>query len=347
MCWLQRSLLLSGLAAALAFLLGRPPPPSHVLQLNALRGTGAVEPLHSFQGVLYYGTLSLDGQNFDVVFDTGSSDTWLLAAGARRPPGSSGLGPGYRGNSSSSSLSLSYGSGRVSGRMARDTVQLGDLQLELDFLAAEDVASLGDVFAQGHLHGLVGLGFPSLSYTGKPSLLERLRAEGLVAARQFSFVLDAPGPRLALGGVDPSLQVAALSWLPLTAKGYWQFQLDQASVGATVVGPYARCIVDSGSSYLLASSVDVERLAAALGAQRRGSSSWSTPSSAAPPLLLRAGGLVFRLDPRDLEVNGELALMAYDSPDGVATFILGDAFLRRYSVVFDAEGAGRLAFVQR
>ena len=319
-------------------------PLLHGLQLAVAQPRGLVETLHSYAGVLYYGNLLLGGQSFDVIFDTGSSDVWLLRENATLPRGS-GARPGYRGAVAGPQQVLRYGSGSVRGHAAQAAVTLAHVEVPgLDFLAAEDVTDLGAVFAQGHLDGLVGLGLPALSVTRRPSLLDQLKTQGVVAARQFTVMLAPPGPRLALGGVDPALDIAALIWRPLTGNGYWQVRLDSVSAGNVALGPYERCIVDSGSSYLAAPTADVRRLSDALGAMSRNDGTWGAPARNAQ-LLLRFGGATLALNAIDLRTeDGDLAMQSYDSRDGVPTFVLGDAFLRRYAVVFDQDG-NRLGFV--
>ena len=283
---------------------------------------GAMEPLRSYQDVLYYGDVALDGQRFEVIFDTGSSDSWLLRAGARLPP-DSGQRPGYRGAVAGAQQQLRYGSGTVTAKAARANALLAGVTLDFPFLAADDVTSLGDVFAQGHLDGLLSLGLPELSVAGQPSLMDALYAQKVVAARQFTVMLASPGPRLAFGGVDPALDPADIAWRPVMPGGYWQVRLDKAVAGTVALGPYDRCVVDSGSSFVIAPSAHIDRLAAALAAGEQ--------------LKLHFGDLVLVLDAQDLQRNGELALQAYDSPDGVDTFVLGDVFLRRYATVFDQD----------
>ena len=51
----------------------------HVPQgLKGVRGDFPV-PLHNFQDAQYYGPVSVGGQQFQVIFDTGSSNLWVPA----------------------------------------------------------------------------------------------------------------------------------------------------------------------------------------------------------------------------------------------------------------------------
>merc|ERR1719407_307721 len=38
---------------------------------------GHMEPIKDFQNAQYYGPITLGGQNFNVIFDTGSSNLWV------------------------------------------------------------------------------------------------------------------------------------------------------------------------------------------------------------------------------------------------------------------------------
>lgn len=70
--------------------------------------------------------------------------------------------------------------------------------------------------------GIVGLGWPAISNIQKPTLAAQLFAQGAIKANQFSFKLGrTTDGALYLGGQDKTAFTGAMSYTPVTSKGYW------------------------------------------------------------------------------------------------------------------------------
>ena len=51
-----------------------------------------------------------------------------------------------------------------------------------------------------------------------------------------------------------------MHYVPVTRKGYWQFDLEEISVDQTVVAHGASAIADTGTSLLVAPTADFKKL---------------------------------------------------------------------------------------
>merc|ERR1719174_1152079 len=97
------------------------------LQTENLLAAGHMEPIKDYQNAQYYGPITLGGQNFNVIFDTGSSNLWVPNSNC------SGCGSHPKFDPSKSStfesdgrvFDIRYGSGPVSGVLGVDQVSAG------------------------------------------------------------------------------------------------------------------------------------------------------------------------------------------------------------------------------
>ncbi|KAF0714312.1 hypothetical protein AaE_011606 [Aphanomyces astaci] len=207
--------------------------------------------LQNYGNVQYVGELSFGSppQVLTVVFDTGSSDTWI--------PGMSctecGLHSAFDYTQSSTFQDThekfldSYGSGEVGGVIGVDTIGFGPFVVpNVRFgVVTEETESLGMFIADG----LVGLGFESLAKISRPTLFSTLAAQNADVNNMFAMYMTAEpnqdGSELHLGGYDLSMVGDNASWhftptvkLPdFDTFTYWavQYVIQSISILSSVV----------------------------------------------------------------------------------------------------------------
>ncbi|KAG8833197.1 hypothetical protein FRC17_011145 [Serendipita sp. 399] len=207
-------------------------------------------------------------QSFDVLLDTGSSDTWVVAAGCTCTGlNCSGCSSGKEWDSSSSStwsqrgkvLTIQYGSGLVTGRTGKDVVTIGG------FTIADQVIGLVDQAARtlpGTVEGLLGLAFGTLARAGGTPWWLRIangdasERGGTLDTRMMSFwfsrYVNAPdmgmndhaGGQFTLGGTNSSLYTGDINYISIMKPVKWWLIPIQA------VG------IEGGSSVQVASGED-------------------------------------------------------------------------------------------
>ncbi|THV07897.1 acid protease [Dendrothele bispora CBS 962.96] len=221
---------------------------------------------------------------FSVVFDTGSSDLWLLSndcvtSDCLRVPRYS--------NVSSSNLSISdkpfkldYLQGSVTGVVASETVTLGSFKIVSQVFGlvkeAEDLS-----FSSTGNSGILGLSFPSeasIPFSLGPSLLQNIF--GSLEEPYFAFKLGTQsGPNdtsssFTFGQLDPELANSTSDFfnVPVSKAGaddytYWKLSILNLTMNGTTIplshssisGTYSQvAVLDTGTTMVLGPSDDVQ-----------------------------------------------------------------------------------------
>jgi len=180
--------------------------------------------INDYANSQYFGQISLGTppQNFEVIFDTGSSDLWVASSQC-----DSSCGRHAKYNSAKSStyvangtaFDIMYGSGPVSGFESVDTLQTGGITvLSQEFAQVTDASGLGAAYKLGKFDGILGLAFPCLSVNKVPTVFENMMTQKLVPAGEFSFYLgkeDGAKGELLMGGTDPNYFTGDITYVPL------------------------------------------------------------------------------------------------------------------------------------
>lgn len=310
-------------------------------------------PVHDYQNAQYYGPISVGTppQNFNVIFDTGSSNLWV--------PGKSctncGMHPLYDSSKSStyiangSTFNIMYGSGPVSGFVSEDVATVGDITVKYQLMAEiNNTKGLGLAYKLGKFDGILGLAFPTISVNKMPTVFENMVAQKLVDQQVVSFYLaDSSGSdgEMTVGGIDSTKYTGDLVYVPLTSETYWETKMDSFNINGASASSTTRCILDTGTSLLAGPSADVKKIAATVGAKPffLNKAEYTIDCSKIPTLpniVISLGGANFTLTGADYTINsGSICLFAMTGIDVPAPagplWILGDVFIRKYYTVFD------------
>jgi cathepsin D len=320
-----------------------------------------------FLNAQYYGpvTIGSPAQNFKVVYDTGSSNTWVPGKDCKvlkRDKYDHTKSTSYIANGSS--FSILYGSGAVKGAIDADDVAIGGLVAK-QHLFAETTQEPGITWDVGRFDGILGFGWPQIAVNGIPPYFNTLVAQHEVGAPVFSFFfgttkgggLPRTGGELTLGGADPAHYEGELSYVPVSKKGYWQVTADSMTVGTEPVKAGAfEAVLDTGTSLLALPLLEAAKINSKLGCLNLGiecefvkpnpddpSSTCPDPATL-PALTVTLGGKAYELSGDDLLVKITSAgqticlsgIMGFPGPlPGGIGAILGDVFLKKFYASFD------------
>ncbi|KAK4476756.1 hypothetical protein RD792_015916 [Penstemon davidsonii] len=237
--------------------------------------------LKNYMDAQYYGEISIGSppQNFTVIFDTGSSNLWVPSSRCYFSIACY-LHSRYKSSRSSTykkngkPASIHYGSGSISGYFSRDNVEVGDVVVkDQDFIEVTREGSIS--FILGKFDGILGLGFQEISVGDAVPVWYNMVDQDLVDEKVFSFWLNRDseaevGGELVFGGVDPDHYKGNHSYVPVTEKGYWQFEMGDFLVGNQSTGfceDGCAAIVDSGTSLLTGPTTIVTQINQAIGAE--------------------------------------------------------------------------------
>ncbi|KAK9048806.1 hypothetical protein SSX86_032227 [Deinandra increscens subsp. villosa] len=326
----------------------------------------------------YYGEIGIGTppQMFNIIYDTGSSNLWVPSSKCFfsmscyiHSKYSSRMSVTYKRNGQYAAIG--YGSGAISGFFSKDTVKVGDLVLkEQEFIEATNEPGL--TFMSGKFDGILGLGFREFSVGNVTPVWDNMVNQGLVKDPLFSIWLnrdaanEEKGGEIVFGGVDPQHYKGNHTFVPITQKGYWQFDLGDVLINGKSTGSCENgcsAIADSGTSLITGPTSVVTEINKAIGATSISSKSeeFSDRSSGTmgvstvdcanissmPDISFTIGGKEFVLLPHEYLVKdgegdgGEDAscvsgFMPMDVPPPHGPlWILGDVFMGRYHTIFD------------
>ncbi|GMF49396.1 unnamed protein product [Phytophthora fragariaefolia] len=237
-------------------------------------------PLESDDQLRLTGTVSVGSppRSVRVVFDTGSSDTWVT---------SSHLDSAADDVPAPKTFAIGYGGGIVSGLAVRADLQLDSSGLFLRDVPVGVVDDQTSVLTELDAQGVVGLGMDALAQIRCNSSLLNLvtQQQALTAPVVFSFYISGwpgaqPPSQLVLGGDDPALTSSSSTWFTFpviandalrggqspipkasaisskTSFGFWALRMerlwfDNKALPVGLDSRQSAALIDSGTSVLL------------------------------------------------------------------------------------------------
>ncbi|XVE87750.1 hypothetical protein DITRI_Ditri19aG0012900 [Diplodiscus trichospermus] len=236
--------------------------------------------LKNYLDAQYYGDIAVGTppQKFTVIFDTGSSNLWVPSSKCYFSVACY-FHSKYKASDSSTykkdgkPASIQYGTGSISGYFSYDHVQVGDLVVkDQEFIEATKEPGL--TFLAAKFDGILGLGFKEISVGDAVPVWYNMIEQGLIKEPVFSFWLnrnaeEEVGGEIVFGGVDPNHYKGKHTYVPVTRKGYWQFDMGDVLIGGKPTGYCAggcAVVADSGTSLLAGPTTVITMINHAIGA---------------------------------------------------------------------------------
>lgn len=149
-----------------------------------LEGSTGHAEMKNFEDLQYYGEIDIgsNSQRFLASFDSTSANVFVPSSKCY----SLGCITRHRYDSSKSNtykkdgtaIVVPYGTARVKGFLSVDQISVGDLDVK-NFKFVE-ATSLSREFGDAQFDGILGLGWPSLSVDGLPTIFDSMISQGLV-----------------------------------------------------------------------------------------------------------------------------------------------------------------------
>ncbi|GAA0174255.1 aspartic protease [Lithospermum erythrorhizon] len=236
--------------------------------------------LKNYMDAQYYGEIGVGTppQKFTVIFDTGSSNLWVPSSKCYfsipcffHAKYKSSQSSTYKKNGKAAEIH--YGTGAISGYFSEDNVQVGDLVVEdQEFIEATKEPSL--TFLAAKFDGILGLGFQEISVGNAVPVWYNMVKQGLIKDPVFSFWFnrhpdEKEGGEIVFGGVDPNHYKGKHTYVPVTQKGYWQFDMGDVLIDGAPTGYCdggCSAIADSGTSLLAGPTTVITMINHAIGA---------------------------------------------------------------------------------
>ncbi|KAJ7230922.1 aspartic peptidase domain-containing protein [Mycena haematopus] len=302
----------------------------------------------------YVAATKVGTQTFELIVDTGSSNTWV-GAGTKYSPGSTAKSTG-------DTFSVSYGSGTVSGKEYTDTVVFGGLTITKQSIGDGTTASGFD-----GVDGIIGFGPVDLTedtvsgVTTVPTITNNLLSQGLISTEVLGVSFapesgsdeDDTNGELTLGGTDDSKYTGSISYVSKSTKSpysdYWGISVSSITYNGASVGSSANAIVDTGTTLIYIPTSAYNAFIKAAGAKTDSSSglaSWTKLPTENFAFVI--GGVTYTLTPAQYTIptsqydyygldSGKFYswIIAGGTSAADVNFIIGQKFLENYYSVFD------------
>uniref|UniRef100_A0A914BXZ9 Peptidase A1 domain-containing protein n=1 Tax=Acrobeloides nanus TaxID=290746 RepID=A0A914BXZ9_9BILA len=258
-------------------------------------------------------------QSFNVILDTGSANLWVPDVTCRK------CWQKRRFDRSQSSTyiptnvqwRLGYGDGtNASGIFGIDTVVIGDGsdKLTIPHTTFGQAIHENDLMVEDPtFDGILGLGFGSLAkYGAMPPLINAMN-QGIIKSAIFTVYLqergpydNVPGGYITYGSLDTTHCSPIISYHPLTASDYFQFQLDSIQFGNYINNQGWQSISDTGSSFLVGPAKIVRELAREAGASYSDAdqSYYIDCDTNLPTMNFNIGGIAYGVTSKYLIIDG-------------------------------------------
>lgn len=249
-------------------------------------------------------------------------------------------------------FSIQYGTGSCEGFIGKDSVTLAGITVKDQSFGQATV--LADFFADQPLDGILGMGWPGLAVDGLEPVFQKMVDQSLVKESKFAFWLGHEhtegemAGEITVGGIDTSRYTGDITYIPVTRKLYWQFNIDKVSVDGKKYGGSGSAISDTGTSLVAGPSRVIDPLCKKLGGKydpMEGIYKVPCDSKNLPDVTFTINGHDFPITsksyllPSTAGKDDECAL-GFQSFDGAPIdWILGDTMIREYYTIYDVGGA--------
>jgi hypothetical protein len=290
-------------------------------------------------------TLGNPGQSFEIVPDTGSSNIWVYSSKCWFSPACY-IHHTYKESKSSSfehddhKFELNYGSGGVKGFWSREHVEFGGLKAD-NFTFGEVNSASGISFIVGHMDGILGLAYDSISVDNLPVFIDSADTQD----HSFSFLLGHTDSSsyLVLPGTDEDFYTGDLVYHNVIEEKYWSLNMTDIQVGDQHIEGVSgyKGVIDSGTSLIVGSSKIVDPIIAQIGTIDQTCAN----NTGLPDVTFSFEGVDYTLTSEEYIVKVEsflgtaclLGIMGSEFPEGFDYLIIGDVFMRKFYTHFDKD----------
>jgi len=237
-------------------------------------------------------------------------------------------------------ITVTFGTGEISGVFIQDDVCLGNLCTNIHFVGATEETD--DPFSSFQFDGVLGLALPEMSQGPAFSLMDHMVQSKALRQPLFSVFLsdsEMESSEITFGEVKEEHMVTPMFWEQVSRDtGYWQVQIQDITINNKKQSLCNDCqvAVDTGTSQLAGPTDVITELSKRLDVK-----SDCANFKDLPDLGFVMGDNILNLKPNDYVDKGpdgcEVSLMPLDvPPPNGPLFIFGDPFLRKYYTAYDS-----------
>ena len=296
----------------------------------------------------YYGEITIGNQNFNVIFDTGSSNLWIPSVLCKKTCNGKNkynatLSPTYQKNDTL--FYLEYGSGPVFGFLSTDYLTLGDITIQNQtFAEIVDVSKLDTIYETSDFDGIFGLAYDSIAADNVISPMTNLVNQNLIENPIISFNLKDNYSELIIGGYDKTEIDGDIQFINLIETNYWTVLLKNVYFGDKLIDTNTKCFIDTGSSLVLGPADKINEIAKSIDAiEMFGDAYLVNCNKIYPNITFEFENVSFSMTQQDYLLKLDECIIGLVGLYNMDMWILGDSFISKFYTVFDY-GNNRVGF---
>ncbi|KAF4455965.1 putative aspartic proteinase precursor [Fusarium austroafricanum] len=289
------------------------------------------------EDVSYVAPVLIGGKTWNLIVDTGSSNTWCGAQTSCEPSST--------GKSTGGSVSVSYGSGSFSGTEYKDKVSFGELTV-----ASQSIGAAKSATGFSGVDGIIGFG---------PQGLIPSEVLGVSFRPESGSDTNDANGELTLGGTDSSKYSGSIQYFPTLKSGsaapYWGISIAGFTYGSTTLSSSGSGIVDTGTTLIYIPTSAYNKFLSTAGG-RTDSTSGLAIFSTKPTgnFGIKFGSTTYTLTPAQYLIptaqytnfgltTGKYYTWISDGGSSGVNTIIGQKFLENYYSVYDTTNS-RIGF---
>ncbi|CAH8527728.1 unnamed protein product [Schistosoma mattheei] len=236
------------------------------------QNTSTPEQLINYENLQYYGEISVGTppQKLRVLFDTGSTDTWLASRKCWILDIFCWMFSFYDSSKSStyvadgSSFHVRYLDGEFSGFWSVDTIRINSLEIRNQAFA--EVRSIFNLdYLSDKYDGIIGMSTRRISEYGNIPMFPNILANGVNVEPIYSFYLNREngegiGGELVLGGVNPKYFKGDFEYVPTIHNHMWAIQMLSLQINGINFCNICSAVIDTGTSLIIGPNEQVKKI---------------------------------------------------------------------------------------
>jgi hypothetical protein len=281
-----------------------------------------------------------------MLVDTGAGSSWVMgsdctsdACGKHTTFGSD---DSTTLKTSSDPFSIAYGSGKVSGSLAKDTFHLAGMSFDYQFGLT---TTTSDQFTSFAFDGILGF---SLNTGANQNFLEAVAESNELDQNIFCIALNraedgANNGEIRFGSINEDKFTGDVTYTSLEDGDDWAIELgDMGYDGSKANVGGVPSYIDTGTSFIFGPGDSVTSLHSLIpGAQSSDNTTWTVPCDSDKNLTITFSGASYQISPKDWispkSKSGTCTSNIYGHEVVKGAWLLGDTFLKNVYAVFDKD----------
>lgn len=292
--------------------------------------------------------LGSKGKEVYMLVDSASGTSWVMGPDCKSMScelhDSFGSSDSDTFEGSSDDFNISYGTGKVKGKLARDTISVAGVSFKFQLGIATEAS---DDFQHYAFDGILGL---SLGKGKTENFLDVMSEDGDLDKNIFSVALSRASDgtddgEILFGSIDPDRHEGKITYTDIVGgSDVWAIELEEMAYDGKKAGVGGiKTYIDTGSTFIYGPQDVAEKIHSVIpdATSSDGGLSFKVPCDSEKDLTFTFSGASYKLSPKDWisppNSKGECTSNIYGHDVASGALLLGATFVKNVYVVFDKD----------